>query len=293
LTAWEDLVGLVRRLRGPGGCPWDREQTHLSLRRYALEEAREVASAIDEGDMHALAEELGDLLLQVLLHAIIAEERGAFGPGDVLDALADKLVRRHPHVFGDATARTAAEVRRSWEDLKRAERRGPQAGLLDEVPRSLPALAEAQEVGKRAARVGFDWGTASAAWEKVREEAEEFAAAWAEPGAGGRPAGAATGAGIAVDSGSGPGTGRRSPAGSVEDEFGDLLFALANVARLLDLDAEAALASTNEKFRRRFAFIEAGARERGREMRSLSLHEMEDLWQAAKGAEGLRKESSR
>lgn len=265
LTTWDELVGLVRRLRAPGGCPWDRAQTHRSLRRYALEEAHEVVSAIDEGEMHALADELGDLLLQVLLHAVIAEQEGAFGPGDVLDALADKLVRRHPHVFGSATAGSAAEVRRSWDELKRAERPAPGDGLLHDVPRSLPALAEAQGLGKGAARVGFDWGEAGAAWEKVREETQEFASAWLSGGFGGerQPDGA-----------------RRA---AMEDEFGDLLFALVNVGRLLDVDAEAALVSTNEKFRRRFAAVEAGARDQGRELRTLGLSEMEALWQAAKG----------
>lgn len=270
MATWEELVGLVRRLRGPGGCPWDHDQTHASLRRYALEEAREVAAAIDEGDMHALADELGDLLLQVLLHAVIAEEEGVFGPRDVLVALAGKLVRRHPHVFGSATASTPADVSRGWEERKRAERqravRPEQAGgLLADVGRSLPALAEAEGLGARAAEVGFDWGSASAAWEKVREECEEFRAAWAEAVPGAR-------------------------SGAVEEELGDLLFSLVNVARLLDVDAEGALSATNDKFRRRFAAVEAGARESGRDLASLGLDEMEGFWQ---GAKGPRKERDR
>jgi MazG family protein len=262
MATWDELVGLVRRLRAPGGCPWDREQTHRSLRRYALEEAREVVAAIDDGDMHALADELGDLLLQVLLHAVIAEEAGDFGPSDVLGALADKLVRRHPHVFGEAVARDAAEVRRNREALKRAERPATD-GLLDDVPRSLPALVEAQRLGRRASGVGFDWGDAAAAWEKVREEGQEFASAW-------------------LSDRTGDPAGQQVDPEAVAEEMGDLFFALANVARLIDVDAEAALTATNDKFRRRFAHIEAAARAGGRTLTSLGLEEMEALWQEAK-----------
>jgi tetrapyrrole methylase family protein/MazG family protein len=257
-SAWSELCDLVRRLRGPDGCPWDRAQTHRSLRRYALEEAREVVAAIDAGSMDALAEELGDLLLQVVLHAVIAEEEGAFGPDDVVAGLAAKLVRRHPHVFGDARAETPEEVARHWAAIKAAER-GADAGerpFLEAVSSELPALAEAHELGRRAAQVGFDWRDPEAAWPKVAEESAEFVAAW-----------------------------RRGDLAQAEEEIGDLLFAVVNTARLLGLDAETALQRTNAKFRRRFAAIEAAARAAGRDLAALGLEEMEAAWQAAK-AEG-------
>ena len=260
-SAWDELLGLIRRLRAPDGCPWDRAQTHRSLRKYALEEAREVCQAVDSEDMDALAEELGDLLLQVVLHAAIAEEEGAFGPDDVVRRLAAKLVRRHPHVFGELTAASPEEVAALWASAKAAERAqtGADSGprpFLDEVPRDLPALAEAQELGRRAAQVGFDWGEAGAAWPKVAEESRELEAAMA---AGDQAA--------------------------AEDELGDVLFAVVNTARLLGLDAELALYRTNAKFRHRFAAIEDAARKAGRDLNGLGLDAMEAAWQAAKRPE--------
>jgi tetrapyrrole methylase family protein/MazG family protein len=257
-SEWDELLGLIRRLRAPDGCPWDRAQTHRSLRKYALEEAREVCQAVDSEDMDALAEELGDLLLQVVLHAAIAEEEGAFGPDDVVRRLAAKLVRRHPHVFGDRAAATPDEVAALWATTKAAERAEAGAGagprpFLDEVPRDLPALAEAQELGRRAAQVGFDWGDAAAAWPKVAEESRELEAAMAA-----------------------------GDLGAAEDELGDVLFAVVNTARLLGLDAELALYRTNAKFRRRFAAIEDAARNAGRDLNGLGLDAMEAAWQAAK-----------
>ncbi len=257
---WDELVGLIRRLRAPDGCPWDRAQTHRSLRKYALEEAREVCQAVDSEDMDALAEELGDLLLQVALHAAIAEEAGAFGPEDVVRRLSAKLVRRHPHVFGDRAAATPDEVVALWAATKAAEREhaAPAARpFLDEVPRDLPALAEAQELGRRAAQVGFDWGEAAAAWPKVAEEAKELEAAMAA-----------------------------GDLAAAEDELGDLLFAVVNTARLLGLDAELGLYRTNAKFRRRFAAIEDAARTAGRDLNALGLDAMEAAWQAAKAEHG-------
>jgi MazG family protein len=260
-AGWDELVGLIRRLRAPDGCPWDRAQTHRSLRRYALEEAREVARAIDSGDMDALAEELGDLLLQVVLHAVIAEEEGAFGPERVVAALADKLVRRHPHVFGEARAGTPDEVAALWAATKAAERGKAPAGgrLLDEVPRDLPALAEAQELGRRAAQVGFDWRDAAAAWPKVAEECGELEAAM-----------------------------RAGDPDAAEDELGDVLFAVVNTARLLGLDAELALYRTNAKFRSRFAAVEDAARDAGRDLKDLGMAAMEAAWQASKNGEAAR-----
>lgn len=263
LAEWEDLCAVVRQLRGPEGCPWDRVQTHASLRRYALEEAREVVGAIDAGRMDALAEELGDLLLQVLLHAVIAEEEGAFGPDDVVVALTDKLIRRHPHVFGEASAKTPEQVVEQWAVIKAGERSGtgakPATGFLDAVARDLSALGEAQELGRRASQVGFDWGAVGEAWPKVAEEAAEFESAW-----------------------------RRGEKDAAETELGDLLFAVVNAARLAGIDAELALGRANAKFRRRFAAIEAVAQRSGRELGALGLDEMEAAWQAAKQHEPER-----
>jgi tetrapyrrole methylase family protein/MazG family protein len=258
---WDRLVELVRRLRAPDGCPWDRAQTHRSLRRYALEEAREVVEACDSGDMDELAEELGDLLLQVVLHAVIAEEEGAFGPDGVVAGLCGKLVRRHPHVFGEAKAASPEEVVTLWAATKAAERKGtPAAGrFLDAVPRDLPALGEAQELGRRASQVGFDWGEAAAAWPKVAEESRELEAAM-----------------------------RAGDMDAAEDELGDLLFAVVNTARLLGLDAELALYRTNAKFRSRFAAVEDAARVAGRDLKGLGLDAMEAAWQAAKNGEASR-----
>jgi tetrapyrrole methylase family protein/MazG family protein len=271
-AVWDEVEATVRRLRAPGGCPWDREQTHRSLRTYVLEEAREVVEAIDSGDMHALAEELGDLLLQVLLHSVIAEERGAFRLEDVLRGLNAKLIRRHPHVFADAVALTPAQGLAQWDAIKAAERRQaaaegrgsavdaggqPQAepGVLDRVPRSLPGLVEAQRLGAAAARVGFDWGSPQAAWPKVQEECRE------------------------LDEALGSGD-----ADAAEAELGDLLFAVVNVARLRGLDAEVALLGTNTRFRHRFAAVEAAARGSGRMVADMALAEMNAAWESAKGA---------
>jgi MazG family protein len=211
--------------------------------------------------MDALAEELGDLLLQVLLHAVIAEEEGAFGPDRVVAGLAEKLVRRHPHVFGQSRASSPEEVVALWAAAKAAERGRAPAGerFLDAVPRDLPALGEAQELGRRASQVGFDWGDAAAAWPKVAEESRELEAAMA---AGDLEA--------------------------AEDELGDLLFAVVNTARLLGLDAELALYRTNAKFRSRFAAVEDLAREAGRDLHGLGLAAMEAAWQAAKDGEASR-----
>ncbi len=210
----------IWRLRQPDGCPWDREQTHGSIQRNMVEEAYEAVDAIDGGDPRHLAEELGDVLMQVLLHAQIADDAGAFSIDDVVAGLDEKLVRRHPHVFGDAAAADEGEVLAIWEQVKDAEREDAEQGLLDSVPRSLPALMECQKVSKRAARAGFDWPSADAVWDKVAEERAEFEAE--EPGGE-----------------------------AAELEFGDVLFALVNVARKGGVDAERALRRSTAKFRRR------------------------------------------
>ncbi len=260
--AFARFVELIARLRAPGGCPWDREQTHESVKPMTIEEAYEVAEAIDEGDDHELAAELGDLLLQVVFHADIARERGAFGIEQVIGRVSDKMVRRHPHVFGGETAETAGEVLRNWEAIKQAERaaKGQGAGdgsMLDSVSKRLPATMEAFQLTTKAARVGFDWPDAAAVLAKLDEEVAELKEAVAE------------GMDRAV----------------VNDEVGDLLFVAVNVARLLGADPESALKAANRKFRRRFRHVEAGLRAQGRAPAESSLEEMDRLWDEAKARE--------
>jgi tetrapyrrole methylase family protein/MazG family protein/ATP diphosphatase len=219
------LVGVMRRLLGPDGCPWDREQSFASLRRYVLEEACEVIDAIDGGDRGALREELGDLLLQVVFQAELARAEGAFALDDVVSGIVEKLVHRHPHVFGDLDAKDADEVLRNWEKIKAAEKKG--RGILGGVPRSLPALTRAQRVGEKVARVGFDWEDQAGSRAKVAEELAELDAAIAT-----------------------------KDKAAIEEELGDTLFALVNLARHVDVDAEGALRRTIDKFTRRFAHVE-------------------------------------
>lgn len=254
-----ELLSVMARLRGDGGCPWDREQTRASLRPFLVEEAYEVLEALDRGDPASLMEELGDLLFQVVFHVAIAQERGEFSMDDLLTALVEKMVRRHPHVFGDRQVRTAAEALAQWEALKQSEGTGPRRSVLHGIPRSLPGLLRAQRIQHRAARVGFDWQDPVAALDKVREEVAEVEAAL-RAGAGER----------------------------VGAEIGDLLFAVVNVARLADTDPEAALQGAIERFRERFQWMEDAADERGRELRALTLEEMERLWMEAKSQEPER-----
>jgi MazG family protein len=256
------FVDLIARLRAPGGCPWDREQTHESVKPMTIEEAYEVAEAIDERDDHELAAELGDLLLQVVFHADIARERGAFGIEQVIGRVSEKMVRRHPHVFAGETAESAGEVLRNWEAIKQAERaaKGQAAedgSMLDGVSRRLPATMEAFQLTTKAARVGFDWPDVASVLAKLDEEVAELKRAVA---AGGDPA-------------------------AVNDEVGDVFFAAVNVARLLGADPESALKAANRKFRRRFRHVEAGLRDRGRSPAESSLEEMDDLWNEAKARE--------
>jgi tetrapyrrole methylase family protein/MazG family protein len=249
----DPLVEVMARLRADGGCPWDREQTHESLRPYLLEEAYEAVEAIDAGEPDKLCEELGDVLLQVAFHAQIAREQGEFDMHDVIRGITAKLVRRHPHVFGDVIAPTAADVTRNWEAIKRAEKGEAQpASLLDGISRALPALLRAYEVQKRAAKVGFDWPDLQGPAEKVREELAEVLAA--------------------------------DPAKRAE-ELGDLLFAVVNLARLANVNPEVALTGTTVKFMRRFAHMERRAAEMGRTLAEMTLPEMDALWEEAKGVE--------
>ena len=262
------VARIIQRLRGPGGCPWDQAQTHASLAPFALEEARELMAAIADGDAAELAGELGDVLLQVLLHAEIAAEAGAFDLQDVLDRLAAKLVRRHPHVFGDeGPAADPQEVERRWAAVKAREAAQVDAGRpwLEAVSRALPALAEAEALGKRAAQVGFDWSDPETAWPKVEEETAEFRQAWAAWEAAGRPEGPER---LALAA-----------------ECGDLLFAAVNVARLLGIDAESALAGTNERFRRRFARVQELVGPSPERLREAGLAAMDAAWNQAKGEE--------
>ena len=228
-AAFGRLVDIMSRLRGPDGCPWDREQDLRSLRRYVLEEAYEVVQVIDDDDMEALPSELGDLLLQVVFIAQMASEEGIFDVRQVAEAISDKLIRRHPHVFGDGEVENAEAVLQRWESIKRVERGG--GSVLDDIPMSFPALARAEKLGRRAAHVGFDWPDAAGVLRKVREELEEVEEAMeSERGV------------------------RRSPV--VEQEIGDLLFAVSNLARHMGLSPEAALRRSSEKFERRFRAIE-------------------------------------
>jgi len=250
LASYQDVVA---HLRAPDGCPWDRAQTHQSLRPYLLEETYEVLAALDADDMTMLREELGDLLLQVLLHAQIATEEGDFKLADsVADAIA-KLVRRHPHVFGDSTVSGAEEVLRNWEQIKREEKGEAFTSMLAGLNKALPALSQAMEIQKRVARVGFDWPAAEPVFDKVREELDEFRQA---EGAEERAA-----------------------------ELGDILFSLVNLARWYEIDAESALREACGRFMRRFMALERRAAEMGRALEAMSLEEMDTLWEAAKGDE--------
>ncbi len=255
---FQRLVEIMARLRSPEGCPWDREQNFETIKPYLLEETYEVMDAIDARDWRALAEELGDLLLEAVFFAQMAAEQNLFRVEDSLDAINEKLVRRHPHVFGTGSADTPDEVKRRWEEIKAEEKKekGEEGkGLLESIPRALPALVEAAQISSRAAAAGFDWENADQVLEKLGEELGELAEARRE----GLPE-------------------------RVQDEIGDLLFVLVNVARFLKVDPEQALRKTNRKFRERFRHVEGRLAERGKTPADATLEEMEALWQEAKQA---------
>lgn len=259
-TSFESFAEIIAHLRAPDGCPWDREQTHETLRKHLLEESYEAISAIDSGDFAGMREEFGDLLLQVVLQSQIANEEGQFNVNEVIHGIHSKIVRRHPHVFGDLELDGVDGVLANWEKLKEKERKklalsGAEGekedkGILDGVPLALPALSQAQEYQDRAARVGFDWNDIDGVLEKVKEEIEEIKKAETEF--------------------------------ELASEIGDLFFVLVNLARWKKVDAESALRGTNMKFKKRFAYVEQGAKKQGRNLSELTLDEMESLWQKAK-----------
>ncbi len=268
---FEKLVAVQARLRAPNGCPWDREQTHQSLRTYLIEEAYEVLEALESGNDAKFAEEMGDLLLQIVFHSQIAREEGRFTVSEVIREIHDKMVRRHPHVFGTTRAKDSAEVLRNWEQIKAEERRSngnkgnsrsgegdaQEVSMLDGVSRALPATLEGFQLTRKASRIGFDWDDAGGVFDKLQEEAEELKDALGE---------------------------EDQP--RMEEELGDLLFAAVNLSRFLKIDPEIALKKANAKFSRRFRAMERLARKNGREFKDLSREEMEAFWDAAKKAEG-------
>ena len=248
----DDLIEIVRILRAPGGCPWDGEQTHQSIRRNLLEEAYEAAEAIDQDDSEGMKEELGDVLLQVVFHASIEADAGRFDLNDVADGVCRKLIYRHPHVFGDVSVHSTGEVLSNWEELKKREKgQSTQADTLDSVARTLPALWRAEKVQKKAAKVGFDWNDVSGAMDKLSEETDEL---------------------------------RRAIAGDGDpfEELGDLLFAAVNAARFLSVDPEDALQAASDKFAARFRRVEEQVLASGRRMEEMTLSELDSVWEQIK-----------
>ncbi len=270
----------MARLRAPGGCPWDREQTFDTIKPFTLEETYEVLEAIDNRDWQELRGELGDLLLQVLFYAEMAQEAGHFSMDDVLDRLAEKLIARHPHVFGDVKAETSAEVLRNWEALKAGEKKAEApASVLEGISSKVPALLEAGKISSRAAAAGFDWPDIGELFLKLEEETVELKRHlkdYPTPGPQPKMSGVA---------GSGRPQVPEALQSKLEDEVGDLFFVLVNIARYLALDAESALRKSNRKFRKRFQFVEEELRRKGRRLEDASLDEMEALWQESKKLE--------
>lgn len=255
--SFKDLLDIMTRLRAPDGCPWDREQDHKSLKRYLIEESYEVLEAIDEENPDKLKDELGDLLLQVVFHAQIAKEAGTFDMDDVIDGVCKKMISRHRHVFGGEEAETSDDVMKIWEEVKKSEKgHKTQTQVLKDVPSNLPALMRSFKVQQKAAQVGFDWDNTEDAFKKILEETNELSQAYKQ----GDPA-------------------------YIEEEIGDLLFAVVNVARFLKVQPELALTATVNKFIRRFEYVETNAREQGKNLNEMTLNEMDALWDEAKSLE--------
>lgn len=252
LKNFTKLREIIAELRGPNGCPWDKKQTHASLKKYLIEEAYELIEAINEEDIDHMIEELGDVLLQVLLHAQIGEDDGFFSMDDVIEGLSEKMIRRHPHVFGDTPAETEADVLKNWQDIKNEEKGVIEESLLDGVEKSLPNLMVAEEIQKRAAKVGFDWKEVGPAWEKVKEELHEFE--------------------VEVEKNS----------EKMSMEFGDILFAFVNIARFYKINPEEALLQTNQKFKRRFTYVEKKVKESGKVFADYQLEQLDKFWDEAK-----------
>lgn len=261
---FDELINVMARLRAPGGCPWDREQTYESLSQYLLEECYETFDAIQEaaqtGETHNLVEELGDVLLQVVFHSTIAAERGDFTIDEVVQGVTEKLILRHPHVFGEKELETAQDVLNNWDELKKEQQKAsgkiekPKESILDDVPVHFPALLEGQKLTKKAAKVKFDWENFEQIFDKLTEETDELKEA--------------------IE--------KNDDREHIEEEVGDLLFVVLNLARKLDVDAETALKKTNRKFRRRFKFIENELKKQGKNLEDSSLAEMDSLWNLAK-----------
>lgn len=261
-TGLPRLIDIMAVLRGETGCPWDREQTHQSLKPYVVEETYEVLEAIDSGKPDKLQEELGDLLLQVVFHAQIASENGQFTMDDIIDTICEKLIRRHPHVFGETTVSNVAGVIDNWERIKKTELKEERKSALDGVPKDLPALQKAEKIQSKAARVGFDWGNLEGPLAKSKEEFAEFEE-------------------VLVNCAEIPKKGT-DDWDRLEDEFGDILFSLVNVGRFLEINSEQALRRTIDKFAQRFHYMEKEAANAGRKLQDMSLEEMDKLWEKAK-----------
>jgi len=260
---FEELVKIVGKLRSPKGCPWDRVQTHETLKPYMVEEVYEAIEAIDLKDYKRLREELGDILLHVIMHATMANEKKRFSINDIIDSISTKMIGRHPHVFGSKKAKSIAQVWQKWEEAKQQEIKAKgekHKGILESIPQSLPALYRADKIQKRAARVGFDWDSVAGAWEKVHEEEEEIRKILKSRK-------------------------RKAESGKLKEEIGDLIFAIVNVARKLEIDAEDALQASTSKFMRRFRKIEHYAKRKKMDIKHMTLKEMDEVWDKIKKRE--------
>jgi len=257
LSEYKELKNVLEKLLSPGGCPWDIEQTHASLKHYLIEETYEFLEAIDENDSSKMEEELGDLLFHVVFHAAIAEKNNSFSLASVTEIIKNKMIRRHPHVFADTTVNSVDDVWQNWDQIKTQEKKdkNEKGSLLNNIPRNLPALLRAEKLQKRASRVGFDWANIAGVWDKITEEIEEIKVAM-----------------------------EQNDVASIKEEIGDALFSLVNLARKFEIDPEEALQLSNKKFMNRFAYIEESVQAKGSSLKESSIDAMEALWNEAKSA---------